>query len=508
MKKNDHLNNFTEPTRQSAVAILLIILKTYRLLVRQALPLILLFFVGKGFTSGKGQTILIGITVFAVLGMVYSIINYFRHYFYINDDELIIESGVFKRSKMNVPFDRIQTINFEQNIIHRIFDVVRLKIDTAGSAKAEFEFHALGNEKAENLRNLLLSKKKQVNKDDESLDLIESLEEKSTPVFKTIMQLDVLDLIKAGAVENHLRSGGIILAFMWWIWSSIDETEMLDEVFNEQIQETVISQVNSGLILVGIAIVFFFFLSFLVSMVKMVITNYDLKFMRSKNGFKINGGLFTKKDVSALDHKIQVVSWGDNPLKKLIGIKDLQLKQASSIVMNKKTSIKIPSCKDEHIELVKNTLYGQKALSNINYSPIDKRYFYRNGGRLSLIAIGLVSLLVYLDQNTQAILFGVAGVFMVFTFYLSFRKKRYGFNEEMLVIRGGTYGDKTELLPIFKIQSLSKKQSPYQRRKGLANLVVHTASGKVGIPYIDNATAQNIMDEFLYRIEIDKRKWM
>jgi putative membrane protein len=78
----------------------------------------------------------------------------------------------------------------------------------------------------------------------------------------------------------------------------------------------------------------------------------------------------------------------------------------------------------------------------------------------------------------------------------------------MLVIRGGTYGDKTELLPIYKIQSLSKKQSPYQRRNGLANLVVHTASGKVGIPYINNDTAAHIIDDFLYKIETDKRKWM
>jgi len=508
MKKNDQANEFTEPTRQSAVAILLIILKTYRILVRQAFPFILLFLVGKGFSDGKGKHILIGISVFALLGMIYSIINYFRYYFYINEDELIIESGVFKRSKLNVPFDRIQTINFEQNIIHRIFNVVRLKIDTAGSAKAEFEFHAISNEKADKLRNLLLSKKKHAKKTHDKIELVDQSKDSSTPVFETIMQLNVIDLIKAGAVENHLRSGGIILAFMWWIWSSIDEMGMQEDILNEQLEESVMSQVNSGIILIGIAIVVFFLLSFIISMIKMVVTNFDLKFMRSENGFKINGGLFTKKDVSALDHKIQVVSWGDNPLKKLIGIKDLRLKQASSIVLNKKTSIKIPSCKEEHIELVKNTLYGQKAFDNIDYSPIDKRYFYRNGGILSLVFIAIVSFLIFLNQNTQAILLGAVGVIIVFSFYLSFRKKRYGFNEEMLVVRGGTYGDKTELLPIYKIQSLSKKQSPYQRRNGLANLIVHTASGKVGIPYIDNGVVQDIMDEFLYRIETDKRKWM
>jgi putative membrane protein len=508
MKKNDSTAHFTQPTRQSSVAILLIILKTYRILVRQAFPFILLFFVGKGFSGGKGTHILISITVIALLGMVYSIINYFRYYFYISDEELIIESGVFRRSKMNVPFDRIQTINFEQNIIHRIFNVVRLKIDTAGSAKAEFEFHAIGSDKADSLRNLLLSKKKQTKSRINSQKIQGSEEVESIPVFKTIMQLDILDLIKAGAVENHFKSGGIILAFMWWIWSSIDDMGMQEEILNDQIEETVMSQVNSGLILIGIAIAVFFVLSFVVSMVKMVITNYDLKFMRSENGFKINGGLFTKKDVAALDHKIQVISWGDNPLKKLIGIKDLRLKQASSIVLNKNTSIKIPSCKNEHIELVKDTLYGHNALDKITYSPIDKRYFYRNGGILSAIMIVIVSFLIYIGQYSQAILLGVLGIFMVVSFYLSYRKKKYGFNNNMLVIRGGTYGDKTELLPIYKIQSLSKKQSPYQRRNGLANLVVHTASGKVGIPYINNDTAAHIIDDFLYKIETDKRKWM
>jgi len=278
MKKNNEGFTFTEATRQSPIAILLIIWKTYRILVRQAFPFLLLFFVGKGFGGGKSDRILITVTIFALLGMIYSIINYFRYYFYINDEELIIESGVFKRSKLNVPFDRIQTINFEQNIIHRIFNVVRLKIDTAGSAKAEFEFHAISNEKAENLRNLLLSKKAQnINTSTEFSD--SSISEQTVvtePEYKTIMQLSLVDLIKAGAVENHIRSGGIIIAFMWWIWSSIDEMGMQDKILENDIGETVTSQLSSGFIMAGILVFIFFLLSFIVSMIKIINQNTKL----------------------------------------------------------------------------------------------------------------------------------------------------------------------------------------------------------------------------------------
>ena len=504
MKKSETALDFSTPTRQSYVAILMIVIKTYRILIQTVWPFLLVY-IFKG-ASGEKDWWMIIIVVAALIGMVYSIINYFRYYFYLDQEELIIESGVFKRSKLNVPFDRIQTINFEQNIIHRIFNVVRLKVDTAGSAKAEFQFHAIGIEKANQLRNVLLSKKRTSNaKIEEKTQEKSQLEETS---YETIMQLSLVDLIKAGAVENHLRSGGIILAFMYWIWQNLDDAK-IDVNDHININETTImSQIGTGVYLVLTLLIILFIMSFIVSMIKMVITNYDLRFMRSKNGFKINSGLFTKKDTSALDHKIQVISWGDNPLKKLIGIKDLRLKQASSIVMNKKSSIRIPSCSEEHINLVRDTLYGEHSFEDIDYLPIDKRFFYRNGGILTILFLIAISLFSYFNLPIQATGAGVIGFFVVLTFYLSYRKKRYGFNKEMLVIRGGAYGDKTEILPIYKIQSLAKKQTPYQRRNGLTNLVIYTAAGKVAIPYIEVTKADDMIDQFLYLVEIDRRKWM
>ena len=83
----------------------------------------------------------------------------FRYYFYIEEDKLIVEKGVFGRSKTIVPFERIQTINFEQNLAHQVFSVLRLKVDTAGSAQKEFEFDAIAIDQAQALRKIILEKK-------------------------------------------------------------------------------------------------------------------------------------------------------------------------------------------------------------------------------------------------------------------------------------------------------------------------------------------------------------
>ena len=66
----------------------------------------------------------------------------------------------------------------------------------------------------------------------------------------------------------------------------------------------------------------------------------------------------------------------------------------------------------------------------------------------------------------------------------------------------------TKALSIFKVQGVQIKQTPYQRRKSLASLVMHTASGDVSIPYIPLDTALEIKNYFLYKIEIAHRRWM
>ena len=155
MKKSEF--DFSVPNRQSYVAIVMILFKTVNVVVRQLFPVLVVILVGG--SKQKGDYIIWFIVAVSALTMVYSIINFFRTYFIVQDGELILHTGVFSRKKISIPFARIQTINFEQNIIHQFFSVLRIKVDTAGSEKNEFEFHALETAKAYALRDLVLAEK-------------------------------------------------------------------------------------------------------------------------------------------------------------------------------------------------------------------------------------------------------------------------------------------------------------------------------------------------------------
>jgi len=155
MKKSEF--DFSVPNRQSYVAIVMILFKTVNIVLRQLFPVLVVILLGG--SKQKGDYIIWFIVAVSTLTMVYSIVNFFRTYFIVQNGELILHTGIFSRKKISIPFARIQTINFEQNIIHQFFSVLRIKVDTAGSEKNEFEFHALETAKAYALRDLVLAEK-------------------------------------------------------------------------------------------------------------------------------------------------------------------------------------------------------------------------------------------------------------------------------------------------------------------------------------------------------------
>lgn len=440
-----------------------------------------------------------GILILSGASSLFAIASYFKYYFHIEEDELIVNKGIFQKKKTSIPFERIQTVNLEQNIFHQILNVYKVVVDTAGSSKEEFVFDALKKEEAEALRTYILEKKEEQFSGhyDEIRD---------QPTFgneKVILTIGLSKLLKIGITENHFKSFGLILAFGYWIYENLSEIgfDLVDNYGNEIKDKSTLGFV----VFWG---VFFFIISFGVSLIRTVLTHFNLTFGRTQNGFIVRQGLLTKSNVSALDQKIQMLVFSDSILKKLLGYKDMFFKQASSIEVQNKKSIKIPGCTEYHIGLVTNELYNNENLDNLIYFPVEKDYLYRVWMYEFLATIILVSIGIILKQPVTIFLVTSVGLYLMSAMYFHYKKTRYGFNHEMIRINGGTFGDKATILPIHKIQAVKLRQSPYQHRKNLATIVLYTASGGTAIPYVKLDLAQKIADYFLYRIEKDRRKWM
>ena len=285
-KKND-LDFLLEPRRQSSIAIFLILLKSFRVILSQAWPI----FIALIFNPTKSKDtyfalVIIGITAASAIR---SIILYFKFYYYVKDDELIIEKGIFQKTKLNVPFDRIQTINFKENILHQFFNVVSLEIDTAGSKGNELSITALKKDKAIAIREFLLSQKKSI---PPILFSAEELEEEIETPEEELLHLSSIDLIKIGVSQNHLKTAAIVFAFMF---TSMDYIENITGWKLEDGIDSILGSSSNtlliGLITIGPA---FVIIAFLISLVRTVFRYHELRFIKTSIGFKVISGLFTR----------------------------------------------------------------------------------------------------------------------------------------------------------------------------------------------------------------------
>lgn len=502
MRNNSNQIDFYTPTRQSYVAIVLILYKTYVRFVKNFWFVIIPYFIGK---SDKSIFMLYGFIALAVLLGIYGIIAFFRYKFHVNSNEFIVEKGVFSRKKIVIPFDRIQSINFKQNIIQQIFSVVGLEIDTAGTSKKEFDFDALDLSTSNALRDFILSRKKQNQPAESHVEDSIVIEEEIVERTEEIIRLDIFDLIKVGISQNHFRSLFVGIFSIYWFLDQVDDAGFdvsnLTDVTEENILEL-------GVIILGALMVVVFVAVIIISIVRNIVKYFDLTLYRVDNGFKLSYGLFNRNEVSVMDNKVQVISWTDNLLRKALGLFVLSVKLAAPDAIKKKKSIVIPAISKLNINRIRAFYYPNQGSEVTEFIHTNSYYFWRRVIIISIVMI-VVGIGVYQFGEAEHLMVPVLiWIYFMLSSHFKFRKMKYGFNKEVLMVHSGIFGDKSSIYAIYKLQGVNISQTPIQKRKSLANVTVFSSAGRQTIRYIKLEEAQNLRDYVLFCVESDSRPWM
>jgi putative membrane protein len=495
MKRSN--TDFSLPTRQSRVAILLILYKTVNVVFRQLVPGFIVIFLGG--SEKKGDQFFYLAMGIAGISLVLSVLNYFRTYFFISGTDLILHSGVFKHKKTTIPFTRIQSVNFEQNMVHQLFNVFKVKIDTAGSDKNEFEFHALDKDTAAALRDIVLSSGAGAQKNITS----EGGQSEVVMPSETILKLSEMEVLKTGLTMNHLRSGGLIFLFFFWIYERVSEIRPEQEI-PEDLDMSILQ--NFSLVFMAIGVILL--ASVIISVIRAFAAYYDLTLVRIDGGFKVYSGLITRREVSARDHKIQYVSWSDNLLRRMIGMFQLTLHQVVSGELKSEGKIQIPGCSQAKIKSVLQYIFAEHDFHALLTNRVHSAYFYRfaviTGSLGSIVAAGLF----YADYTMAGFFAVFLVIYLILSRYLSFKKIRFGIDDQTIFLKKGTFGNTFTLLQVYKVQTASIAQSPYQRKRNLCSITLCTAAGNLTIPYIQKEVATHMLDFILYKVQSSKQHWM
>jgi putative membrane protein len=123
-----------------------------------------------------------------------------------------------------------------------------------------------------------------------------------------------------------------------------------------------------------------------------------------------------------------------------------------------------------------------------------------------ILIAGLLPALVlmagtWLWWEENALVFVVIPLLVGMNAFLLQKKFRAFACTDVVYIDRSVYGTQMILLKWYKLQTVSLQQSISQRRKQLATVKLHTASGNITLPYIPLGAAREIVNYALYQIE-------
>lgn len=209
------------PHRLHAMSWLFVLLAQLRQFL---VPLVALFVLGRRDQGGVDAAgswersselwPLLGVATLAIA----AIWRYFTYRYGIGEDALIIRSGVFSRSLRVVPFARIHNVAIEQSLLHRLFDVALVRLESAGSTRPEAEMRVLSLEGANALEALI---RRRVTQGDANAPVVASQDAHApeTPTSPAIdapsvlLHLPIREVLLQGLLSNRgMIALGAVLA--------------------------------------------------------------------------------------------------------------------------------------------------------------------------------------------------------------------------------------------------------------------------------------------------------
>ncbi|GKU84648.1 PH domain-containing protein [Niallia sp. NCCP-28] len=440
-----------------------ILYNIFRQLKEVLFPVIAIFVFGG--TSSKWDFFYhIGLIVFSIFVLVGGVLSWFFFRYYLHQGELRIENGVFVKKKRFIPFERIQSIDFTEGILHRPFRLVKVKIETAGGAgEAEAVLTAIPMKDAIKLRDYINKHKNQKN---------EAEDEILTDNKQDLYKISIKELLILATTSGGI---GVIFSALIAVFSQFDDLIPYKKIFSE-LQHAV----SSGMVVLTSIIFILFILLWLVSFLITMLKYANFTLAKIDNDLVISRGLLEKKQITIPLSRIQAIRIRENILRQPFGLAAVYLESAGGSLNDNEASsmVIMPVSKKVKIKKLLLEIMPEYELVDDLHAPPKKasfRYILRD----SWIAVPIAGVSFYYFH-----LWGMISIVLFVLLpswgYLKYRAAGWDVTNKQLTISFRHLEKTTLIMKKNRIQALDYKEGFWQRGADLASLNCLVASGMGG----------------------------
>lgn len=408
---------------------------------------------------------------FVLILALFSFVKWYFKVYWIENNILHIKQGVFVKKESYLNKERVQTISTASNIIYQLFELTKLKIETAGGgSEPEVTLAGIKEEEAKELIALLHKV------EDEKLVKEEKIlrEEPNTTVY----QLTAKEILLASITSGQF---GLLFSGLFFLYTQFDN--VLPKWLIEEVETYVKdNSVYHLLYMVAILIV----ISWIISTIGYALKHANFTVERNGNEIRISQGLLEKKEMVLKLHRIQALTMKEGILRQPFGYCSMEVEMIQSIDTKNMNVILHPLMKKKDVqELLTYLKLPYEMEEEIVHLPKAalRRYLIMGWMIFGLASVPIIGASVYFQQYSA--LFTLVPLFLFFTIlgYTKYKTGGYAITGDQVTLVHRGIAKYTGFVKRRHVQAMTKSQSYFQKKDRLYTCIVAVACNVAGRHY-------------------------
>lgn len=476
------------------------------------IPLVLVVFFGQRGDREDGYANLASLGAIGVLVAI-SVLQYLTYRYRLGADAIHIRSGLLERSWRDIPYARIHNVALHQSVLHRVFGVAEVRLESAGGARPEAQMRVLRLDRALALEQRVRQGTHATAGIDTSTDGPAPAAEPST---RTLLRLPVPEVIRLGLVSNR---GMVVVAAAFGVLYQVFPQRSVSNFItnNGEVAYRYVHDLHPGMAATAVAALLLLAALLLamraLSVLLALVQYHGFTLSEIERRLTVERGLLTRIRTSTTRRRIQAWTLREGFLHRCLRRRRLQVDTAASQqhddhgrAFRDVAPIATPQACDDLIA----ELLPHAAWPPAQWTPVPRS----NGWRLALPSLWLlpVAAMASWHLGPWAWLLLAWWPWALFSAYRQVARMGWSVEGERIVVRGGWWDRWWRMAELDKLQALRLSRSPLDRLFGTASLWLDTAGAQASAPplrlrLLPEAQAQALYEQLATRLARRRLRW-
>ncbi len=436
-----------------------------------------------------------------------AIVAALRYMFYgyrYDAHELVIRSGLVVRKERHIPYARIQNIDAVQHLLHRLLNVVEVRVETGGSQSAEATMSVLPLAAFHEMRARVFAERSAQVAAEAAAGAADA--PPAPAPAQELLRLDTRELLLCGFLEN--RGAVMIAAGFGVVWELGLFDRLMGRAFGSQasgrrvvrdLLRDVPGNVDIAIDRIALTVLAFVGLLLFVralSMAWAVVRLHGFRLTLAHDDLRSEYGLFTRVAATIPLRRVQTLSIYEGPLHR--GARRVAVRAYSAGArpneggQSERESL-APILRRHAVAGFVSQVLDRADVAAVAWQRVAPGAFRREVKGWLAIALVLSAAAAWLLRWWSAPVVLLLLVWAIVAARQTVHHLGWALSDEAVFFRTGWLWRRINIVRFAKIQTVTLVASPFDRRTAMARVYVDTAgaseASRINIPYLPREAA-------------------